>query len=93
MSLLSIVLLLVIAGICGAVGQAIVGYRGGFLLSIGVGFIGALLGLWLARELALPEFFTLSIGGKAFPIVWTIIGSSLFALVLSLMRHRYRRAY
>lgn len=88
MSLLSILLLLVIAGVCGAVGQALVGYKGGFLVSIGVGFIGALLGMWLARELALTEFITLSIGGKPFPIVWTIIGSSLFALMLAMIRGR-----
>jgi uncharacterized membrane protein YeaQ/YmgE (transglycosylase-associated protein family) len=93
MSLITIILLLVIAGVFGAVGQAIVGFRGGFLLSIGIGFIGALLGLWLSRELALPEFLTLTIGGTAFPVVWTIIGSALFTLVVAMIRRpRYRTA-
>lgn len=91
MSLLSIVLLLVIAGIFGAIGQAIVGMKGGFLLSIGIGFVGALLGMWLSRELSLPEFMTLTVGGKAFPVVWTIIGSALFTFVVAMIRRPKRR--
>ncbi len=42
MTLLEFLLLLVIAGICGSVGQAIGGSsRGGCLVSIALGFIGA----------------------------------------------------
>ena len=92
MTLVSFLLLLVIAGICGAVGQAIAGYQGGLLISIAVGFIGALLGIWLARALGLSEIFAVNIGGRTFPIVWSIIGSALFAaLVGVLRRHRYSR--
>src|SRR5262245_19469378 len=41
MTLLDFLILLLVAGICGAVGQAIVGYsRGGCLASIALGFIG-----------------------------------------------------
>jgi uncharacterized membrane protein YeaQ/YmgE (transglycosylase-associated protein family) len=92
MTLLSLLLLLVIAGICGAVGQAIAGVQGGLLVTIAVGFIGALLGIWLARALGLSEIFAVNIGGRTFPIVWSIIGSALFAaLVGVLRRHRYSR--
>jgi len=56
MSVLDFVLLLIVAGICGALGQAISGYsRGGCLVSIALGFIGALVGVVLARLLNLPE--------------------------------------
>jgi uncharacterized membrane protein YeaQ/YmgE (transglycosylase-associated protein family) len=80
----SLVLLLLIAGVCGALGQAITGVsRGGCLVSIALGFIGALVGLWLARLLGLPELFTVSVGGKSFPILWSIIGSDLFVAVIS----------
>jgi uncharacterized membrane protein YeaQ/YmgE (transglycosylase-associated protein family) len=80
----SLVLLLLIAGVCGALGQAITGAsRGGCLVSIALGFIGALVGLWLARLLGLPELFTVSVGGKSFPILWSIIGSALFVAVIS----------
>ena len=91
MTILEFFLLLLIAGLCGAVGQSIVGFsRGGCLAAIGIGFIGALLGIWLARLMALPEIFTLSIGGTAFPIIWAILGSALFVAVISLF-HRSRR--
>ena len=57
MTLISFLLLLVVAGICGAIGQAIACYQGGLLVSIAVGFIGALIGLWLANVLGVSEIF------------------------------------
>ena len=91
MSVLDFLLLLLIAAICGAVAQAIAGFsRGGLLVSIAVGFIGALLGVWLQRVTGLPEIFTVQVGGSAFPIIWSIIGATLFVAVLSLItRRRY----
>jgi uncharacterized membrane protein YeaQ/YmgE (transglycosylase-associated protein family) len=51
MSLIDFCILLAVAGVCGALGQAISGYsRGGCLVSIAIGFIGALLGIWIARQ-------------------------------------------
>ena len=90
MTLLQLLLLLLIAGICGSLGQAIAGYsRGGCLVSIALGFIGALLGLWIARLLGLPELVPVVIGGTSFPIIWSIIGSALFvALITLLTRNR-----
>jgi uncharacterized membrane protein YeaQ/YmgE (transglycosylase-associated protein family) len=94
MSILDFVILLVVAGICGAVGQALVGYsRGGCLASIALGFIGALLGAWIARSLKLPELFELVIGDQPFPIVWSIVGSALFVALLSLLAPRPTRWY
>lgn len=79
-------ILLVIAGLCGSLGQAISGFsRGGCLVSIALGFIGALLGLWLAGQLGLPEIFVVQIGGKAFPIIWSVIGSALFVAIVGLL--------
>jgi uncharacterized membrane protein YeaQ/YmgE (transglycosylase-associated protein family) len=86
MTLLDLLLLLLIAGICGSLGQAIAGYsRGGCLVSIALGFIGALLGMWLARLLGLPELIPVVIGGTSFPIIWSIIGSTLFVAVITLI--------
>jgi uncharacterized membrane protein YeaQ/YmgE (transglycosylase-associated protein family) len=57
MTVVEFILLLVVAGICGAVAQALVGYsRGGCLVAMALGFIGALLGTWMARALDLPEY-------------------------------------
>jgi uncharacterized membrane protein YeaQ/YmgE (transglycosylase-associated protein family) len=89
MDLISLLILLLIAGVCGALGQAIAGYsRGGCLVSIALGFIGALLGMWLASALGLPELFAIDIGGRSFPIIWSIIGSAIFVAILSLFTRR-----
>ena len=89
MSLVSLLLLLLIAAIAGSIGQALAGYSmGGCLLSIVVGFIGAVLGLWLARELGLPEPLPITVGGETFPLLWSIIGSALFAAVIGLLTRR-----
>jgi len=86
MTILDLVVLLIIAGLCGALGQAITGFsRGGCLVSIALGFIGALLGMWLARNLGLPELFSVQIGTTSFPIIWSIIGSALFVAVIALV--------
>lgn len=91
MTIIDFVLLLIVAGVCGALGQAIVGFSGGgCLISIVVGFIGAFLGVWLARLLGLPEIFTVTLGGTTFPIVWSIIGSALFVAILGLISGRRR---
>jgi uncharacterized membrane protein YeaQ/YmgE (transglycosylase-associated protein family) len=92
MSLMSLLILLVIAGVCGSIGQSIAGYsRGGCLVAIALGFVGAFLGSWLAREMHLPEILSIQVGGHAFPIVWAIIGSALFVAIISLIT-RGRRA-
>lgn len=91
MTLLELLVILIVAGICGGVAQAIVGYsHGGCLTSIVLGFIGALLGTWLARQAGLPELLTVTVGGQAFPVVWSIIGGALFVAVLALISGRRR---
>jgi uncharacterized membrane protein YeaQ/YmgE (transglycosylase-associated protein family) len=96
-SLIGLLVLLVIAGICGAIGRAIGGGTGGgFFVSIAVGFVGALLGTVLAQHLKLPELLIVSVDGRPFPILWSIIGASLFVAVMQLLsggaasRYRYR---
>jgi uncharacterized membrane protein YeaQ/YmgE (transglycosylase-associated protein family) len=88
-TLLQLVLLFIVAAIVGGIGQALAGFElGGCLISAVVGFIGALLGVWLAGQLGLPEILVIDIGGEAFPIVWSIIGSALFVAVIGLLTRR-----
>lgn len=96
-SLIGLLVLLLIAGICGAIGRAIGGGTGGgFFVSIAVGFVGALFGTVLAQHLRLPELLLVSVEGRPFPILWSIIGASLFVALLQLLsggaagRYRYR---
>jgi uncharacterized membrane protein YeaQ/YmgE (transglycosylase-associated protein family) len=89
MTILDLIVLLLIAGVCGAIGQAIGGFsRGGCLVSIALGFVGAVLGMWLARQMGLPELFSIRIGTTNFPIIWSIIGSALFVAIISLLTRR-----
>jgi uncharacterized membrane protein YeaQ/YmgE (transglycosylase-associated protein family) len=90
MTLTEFLLLLIIAGIAGAVGQSLAGYDlGGCLVYIVVGFIGAYIGIWLAREFSLPEFLVITIGQESFPVIWSVIGSALFALVVGMLTRRH----
>ncbi len=85
MSISGFLILLVIAAICGSIGQSIAGYSmGGCLVSSAVGFIGALIGKWLAAELGLTFLFPVTVGGETFPIIWSILGAALFSLVIGL---------
>jgi len=87
MSLVGLIVLLIIAAICGSVGQALAGYsHGGCLVSIVLGFIGAYLGMWLAQQLGLPEIFTINIEGQPFPIVWSVLGAALVAALFGFLR-------
>lgn len=89
MTVLSFLLLLLIAGICGAIGQAIAGSgRGGLLVSIALGFIGALVGMWIANALRMQELWAVNIDGRSFPIIWSIIGAALFVAVINLISRR-----
>ncbi|WP_138431303.1 GlsB/YeaQ/YmgE family stress response membrane protein [Fodinibius saliphilus] len=79
------ILLLIIAAICGAIGQSIAGYSlGGCLISTVVGFIGALIGKWLAAKMGLTYIIPVEINGEMFPIIWSILGSALFAVSIGI---------
>ena len=89
MTLIDFLLYLLIAGVCGTVAQSLVGYsHGGCLVSIALGLIGALLGAWLAGLFGVGELLAVNIGGKTFPVVWSIIGAALFVALLSLLSRR-----
>ena len=86
MSVLDIVVLAIVAAVCGVIGQMLAGYSvGGCITSTLVGFVGAVIGTWIAGLAGLPEIFAINVGGKAFPIVWSIVGSAVFVVVLSLL--------
>lgn len=87
MTLIDFLLLLLIAGVCGSLGQALTGYsHSGCLVSIALGFIGALVGTWIAGALGMSEILALHIGGRPFPVVWSIVGAALFITLLRLIR-------
>jgi uncharacterized membrane protein YeaQ/YmgE (transglycosylase-associated protein family) len=84
-----LIFLVVVAAVCGAVGKAIAGgVRGGLVVSTALGFIGALIGPWIAGRLGLSEPFVVQISGHPFPVLWSIIGAAVFVAIMHLF---YRR--
>jgi uncharacterized membrane protein YeaQ/YmgE (transglycosylase-associated protein family) len=91
LTLPGLIVLVIIAAICGAVGKALAGgAQGGLIVSTALGFIGALVGPWVAAQMHLSEPFVLRVSGYAFPIVWSMIGAALFVALLHLMSGRRR---
>lgn len=88
-----LLLLILIAAVVGAIGRQIAGgTRGGLLVSVVVGFIGAALGPWIAHQLRLAEPLVVRVDGHAFGMMWSIIGAALFvAMVHAASGRRFGR--
>ena len=87
MTLLGFLLLIVVGAICGAIAELIVGYSpGGFLASVAIGFVGAYTGGWLAGVLHLPTMLVVRIENRPVEIVWTVLGSIVLVLIVSMFR-------
>jgi uncharacterized membrane protein YeaQ/YmgE (transglycosylase-associated protein family) len=85
----ALIVLLLIAAICGAIGKALAGgSRGGLITSIALGFVGSVFGSWMGRELRLPEPLVIQVGGHPFPIVWSIAGAAAIVAILHLVTRR-----
>ena len=91
MTLLGFLLLLVIAAIAGAIGQALAGYSlGGWVVSTIVGFVGAYLGVWLANQFHLPPFLVIQVDARSFPLFWAIVGSAILSAGVGLISRQRR---
>jgi uncharacterized membrane protein YeaQ/YmgE (transglycosylase-associated protein family) len=87
MGLVDFLIILLIAAICGAVAEAIVGFSpGGLLVSTGVGLVGAYIGIWLAGQFGLPQLIVF----RGIDLGWTILGAMLFLFIVGLIRGRWR---
>ena len=84
-----LLLLLVIAAVCGAVGRAIAGdVRGGLIVSIALGFVGTIVGPWVAAQLGLSEPFMVTISGHGYPVLWSIIGAAIVVAIIHVFERR-----
>jgi uncharacterized membrane protein YeaQ/YmgE (transglycosylase-associated protein family) len=92
-----LLLLILIAAVCGAVGRAIAGGpRGGLVVSTVVGFIGALIGPWIAHQMGLSEPLVIRVDGHSFGVLWAIVGAALFVALIHLAsgrRYGHRRRW
>jgi hypothetical protein len=49
--------------------------------------------MWIAEKMGLPELLSVPIGDEVhFPIIWSVIGATLFVAVIALLA-RPRRPY
>jgi uncharacterized membrane protein YeaQ/YmgE (transglycosylase-associated protein family) len=88
-TLVSLFIYLLIAAAAGALGRAIAGgTHSGCLVSIVLGFIGAMIGSWIAHRMRLPEPLMINVGGAPFPFLWSIIGAALFVAMVVLLSGR-----
>lgn len=88
-SIVGLLLLLLVAAVCGAIGKAVAGgARGGLIVSIALGFIGALVGPWVAGKLGLSEPLMVTVGSHPFPVVWSIVGAAIFVALIHLVSRR-----
>jgi uncharacterized membrane protein YeaQ/YmgE (transglycosylase-associated protein family) len=95
MSIVELILLILVGAICGAIAELLVGYSpGGFFVSVVIGFLGAVLGTWVATQIGLPAVLQVTIGGYTIEILWAILGAVILLLIISLFRRGYyRRPY
>lgn len=91
LSLTQIAVWLVIALICGAVAQALLGYsHSGLLGTTALGVLGALVGTWLANALRLPAILTINVFGVQAELVWCTVGAVLVIALSQALRSRRR---
>jgi uncharacterized membrane protein YeaQ/YmgE (transglycosylase-associated protein family) len=87
MSLTGLLVMLLIAAVCGALAELIVGFSpGGFFGSAAVGFVGALLGPRIAGWLGLPAVLLVTVDRWRFDVVWAVVGAVIFLGVLTALR-------
>ena len=56
----------------------------------GFSVASALLGTFIAGHFHLPELLMVSVEGRAFPVLWSIIGAALFVALIHLIGGRRR---
>ena len=84
MGFVQFLLLLLIAGVCGFAASQLMGAkRLNVIFMIVLGFVGAIVGQWIAGYFGLPMILPLELGGRAFPLVWAVIGSVVVVGVVS----------
>ena len=79
MNPIDLLLSIPVAIVCGLIAQLTSRYsRGGCIVHLGVGFLGALVGVVVSRSLNAPQLYNLTIRSVDFPIIYAVIGSVFF---------------
>ena len=75
----------VVAVACAMLGLSTSKYsRGGCIVYMAFGFIGAFLGTWVSRSLGFDKVPDMTIGASNFPVIWSLVGSVLLVAAIGL---------
>ncbi len=89
MTFIDFLTVFLIVSVCAMIAQAVFNFRkGGLIISAILGSLGAFIGIATARVLELPDLFTVQVGPETVPILWSIMGSGIFAILLSMILRR-----
>lgn len=80
------IMVALIAIVCGSIAQLTSNYsRGGWIVNMGVAFVGAAAGVILSRQLNAPVIYDVKYRMVDFPIIYSLIGSALFVAALGFL--------
>ena len=86
MEQMDFIMIALVAIFCGSIGQLTSGYsRGGWVVNLGIGFAGALAGVFLSRTLNAPVIYNIAFKRIDFPIIYSLIGAALFLAAVGLL--------
>ncbi len=92
MNATEVLLTLLVAVICGTIAQVTSGYsRGGWIVNLGIGLIGAVAGVIVSRSLNAPLIYNLKVRTADFPIIYAVVGSVLFLAAIGFLIKPSRR--
>ena len=76
MNWIDLLFIFVLGIICGTIGQLTSGYsKGGWIVHLGFGWVGAALGVYLSRLFNAPLVYNIKVQQTEFPVIWSLIGS------------------
>ncbi len=92
MNLVDVSLIAIVAIVCGSMAQLTSKYsRGGWIVHLGLGFMGAAAGVAVARSFTVPIVYMLTVAKTDFPIIWALIGSVFFVALPGILVKPSRR--
>jgi uncharacterized membrane protein YeaQ/YmgE (transglycosylase-associated protein family) len=87
MPLVGLLVLLVIGVACGAMAELVLRARvGGVLASAALGFIGALVGAWVAEQARLPGALPVRVDGSSMDALWSALGAIAVLFLVTFAR-------
>jgi uncharacterized membrane protein YeaQ/YmgE (transglycosylase-associated protein family) len=92
MNSIDLMLIVLVSVIFGSIGQLTSGYsKGGWIVNLALGFLGALAGVVVSRTLKAPVIYDLKINNVTFPLMYSVIGAVFFVAGISFLVKPGRR--